>query len=210
MLLPNCKRVTITTAATYWTPLPGQGHMENQVNEPMTWQEFINQLPTKHKATFQHLTLKDEGHPIVQAIMSSHAIVVSDGSFKDAQGTAAWMFYDHCDPKTSLGEGVITTPGARTAQGSYRSKLARIYGIITTVNALLNYHQQTQGAILIVCDGEAALTKHMKLWASNLLDKQFDIIHAIRIGIRKTKEKWTSKHIKGHQDQAALATCDKA
>jgi len=142
--------------------------------------------------------------------MSSHMIAVRNSSFKDTQGTATWMFYDHHDPKMSLGEGVITTPNARTAQGSYRSTLAGIYGIITTVNVLLSYHWQTQGTILIVCDGKAASTKSMKPWASNLLDKQFDIIHAIRKGIRKTKVKWTSKHIKGHQDQVALATCDKA
>jgi len=137
-------------------------------------------------------------------------IVVSDGSFKDTQATTVWMFYDHQDPKVSLGEGVITTPGARTVQGSYRSKLAEIYGIITTVNMLLSYHWQTQGTILIICDGKAMFTKSMKPWASNLLDKQFNIIYAIQIGIKKTKVKWSSKHIKGHQDQAALVTCDKA
>jgi len=52
--------------------------------------------------------------------------------------------------------------------------------------------------------------KSMKSWASNPLDKQFDIIHAIRRGIRQTKVKWASKHIKGHQDQAALEICGKA
>jgi len=188
----------------------GQGHRENQANEPMMWQEFINQLPTKDIATFQHLTLKEEGHPIVQAIMSSHMIAVSDRSFKDKQGITVWIFYDHWDQKTSHGEGAITTPSTRTVQGSYRSKLAGIYRIITTVNMLLSYHWQTQGAILIVCNGKAALTKCMKLWASNPLDKQFDIIHTICARIRKTKVKWSSKHIKGHQDQAALVTCDKA
>jgi len=50
----------------------------------------------------------------------------------------------------------------------------------------------------------------MKLWTSNPLNKQFDIIHAIRARMCKTKLKWSSKHIKGHQDQAALAGCDKA
>jgi len=61
-----------------------------------------------------------------------------------------------------------------------------------------------------VCDGEAALTKSMNQWTSNPLDKQFDIIHTIRAGIRQTKVIWKSKHIKGHQDQVALLLCDKA
>ncbi len=143
-------------------------------------------------------------------ISSGHAIAISDGSFKDAQGTAAWMFYDSHNPLTLLGEGVITTPGSIQAQGSYRSELAGLYGIVTTVNSLACFHHQTHGSVLIICNKEAALTKSMKLWESNPLDKQFDIIHAIRAGICKTKIKWTSKHIKGHQDQVALALCNKA
>jgi len=92
---------------------------------------------------------------------------------------AAWVLYDNCDPKTALGEGVIMTSGTTQAQGSYQSKLAGIYGIVTTVNVLSNFHQQEHRVILIVCDRESALNKSMKSWASNPLDKQFDIIHAI-------------------------------
>jgi len=58
MLLSNCKRITITTAATYLTPSTRQGQRENQANDPTTWQEFINQLPTKetikHTLIFPH------------------------------------------------------------------------------------------------------------------------------------------------------------
>jgi len=102
------------------------------------------------------------------------------------------------------------TPGSMRAQGLYRSELAGIYGIVSTINALSTFHCQAQGSILIVCNGEATLTKSMKQWASNPLDKQFNIIHAIRAGMCKTKIKWSSKHIKGHQDQATLEVCNKA
>jgi len=90
-LPPDSKQVTITIAATYLTPSSGHGHIENQENEPMMWQEFLNQLPIKHKVIFQHL---QEGQPIIQVIMSGHVVAVSDGSFKEAQGATAWMFYD--------------------------------------------------------------------------------------------------------------------
>jgi len=102
------------------------------------------------------------------------------------------------------------TPGATRAQGSYWSELSGIYRIITTINAVTTYYQQPQGTVLIVCDGEATLTKSMNQWTSNPLDKQFDIIHAIKAGIRQTKITWKSKHIKGHQEQVALLLCDKA
>jgi len=119
--------------------------------------------------------------------MSSHAVAISDRSYKEGQGTASWMFYDSREPTTSLGEGALMTPGVTRAQGSYRSKLSSIYRIITTINVVTTYYQQPQGTILIVCDGEAASTKSMQQWTSNPLDKQFDVIHAIRAGIRKTK-----------------------
>jgi len=85
---------------------------------PTTWQEFQNQLPTKQKWVFKHLNLILEGQPVIQAITSSHAVAVSDGSFKDGQGTAAWMFYDLREPTTALGEGALTTPG--TAQHKHK------------------------------------------------------------------------------------------
>ena len=78
-----------------------------------------------------------------------------------------------------------------------------------TTNVLLKYYWQTQGSLLIICDGEAVLTKSMKPWVSNPLDKQFDIIHAIRANIQQTKIKWSSKHVQGHQNQVALDTNDK-
>ena len=78
-----------------------------------------------------------------------------------------------------------------------------------TTNVLLKYYWQTQGSLLIICNGEAVLTKSMKPWVSNPLDKQFDIIHAIRANIQQTKIKWSSKHVQGHQNQVALDTNDK-
>jgi len=99
-------------AVTYLTPTIGVGHIAPNLQEPETWPEFIAMLPNKHKQTFHNLHLTEDGNPIVQAIMEGHAVTVSNGSFKDAQGTAAWMFYDVQDPTVLLGEGMITTPGA--------------------------------------------------------------------------------------------------
>jgi len=52
ILPPDCKRVTIKQSATYLMPSFGHGHMETPANVPMTWQEFVNQLPAKHKGIF--------------------------------------------------------------------------------------------------------------------------------------------------------------
>jgi len=105
------KQVTTKQSETYITTSFRHRHIETQVDTLATWQEYINQLPAKHKGIFQHLQVKEDRQPILQAISSRHAVAVSDGSFKDSQGTAAWVFYDNHDPKTALGEGVIMTPG---------------------------------------------------------------------------------------------------
>jgi len=120
------------------------------------------------------------------------------------------MLYDTWQPTLSLGQEALTTPGSTKAQGSYWSELSGIYGIVTTINALAKHHGQSQGSILIMCDSEAALTKCMQPWMSNPLEKQFNIIHAIQVGLHATKIKWTSKHIRGHQNKAELALSDKA
>jgi len=191
-------------------PSMGCSHIVANHIQLQMWEEFVNNLSKNQKWVFQHLTLTNEGTPIIQAITSGHAMAVSDGSFKDNQGTMAWMIYDTRNPKVALGQGVITTPGSTTAQGSYRRELAGIYGLVTTINILTKYHGQAQGSILIICDGEAALNKSMKPWMSNPLEKHFDIIHMIHIGVRATKLQWKSKHIKGHQTEEALALSDKA
>jgi len=67
----------------------------------------------------KHLKLVNNSQPIIQAIQSGHAVAVIGGLYKDGQGTAAWMFYDSRDPKTSLGTGILTALGATRAQSSY-------------------------------------------------------------------------------------------
>jgi len=99
------KQVTTKQSETYITTSFRHRHIETQVDTLATWQEYINQLPAKHKGIFQHLQVKEDRQPILQVISSRHAVAVSDGSFKDSQGTAAWVFYDNHDPKTALGKG---------------------------------------------------------------------------------------------------------
>jgi len=123
---------------------------------------------------------------------------------------AAWMFYDERDPMESLSYGVLTTHGSKDTQGSHQNKLSRVYGIMMTIGALRDYHQVNTRSILVICKKEAALNKSLNPWISNPLDKQFEIIHAIRVGIRVTNLKWTTKHLKWHQDEAVLALFDEA
>jgi hypothetical protein len=60
-------------------------------------------------------------------------IAVSDGSFKEEHGTAAWIVVvsDKC-----CIEGKVITPGLPSVQSAYRSELAGIFGILATITLL--------------------------------------------------------------------------
>jgi len=129
-------------------------------NHPNPWLDFLNNLPKQW--VFKHLKLVDEGRPFVQAITNGYAAVVSDGSFKDKQGMAAWTIYDMWQPSISLGQGALTTPGSMLAQGSYQSKPAGIYSTASMVNALATYHFLSHRSMLIICNEEVTLKNCMK------------------------------------------------
>jgi len=69
LLPPDCKQVTIKTAATYLTPTLRVGHTIPYLQEPATWKEFIATLMNKQKQTFHNLNLIEDGNLIVKAIM---------------------------------------------------------------------------------------------------------------------------------------------
>jgi len=125
---------------------------------------------------FQHPKLLHNRVTLAMAIKEGFATAVSNGSFKDKQGTAAWMFYNSGDPSTSIGQGNSPHPVQQNPQG-YQSKLAGLYRIATMTNTICNFHHILHGKILVLCDGEVVLNCCFRPWHSNPFDKQFDIIH---------------------------------
>jgi hypothetical protein len=80
---------------------------------------------------------------------------VSDGSFKNAHGTAAWIIFisNRCIIK-----GRSIAPGHPDDQSAYRSELTGLYGIVMTIRHL-EKHFHLQEDITVGCDGLSALTK---------------------------------------------------
>lgn len=80
-----------------------------------------------------------DGHAFVTALQSVNAIAVSDGSFKDGFGLAAWVL-EGVD-QTGRVLGVLSTPGDEKSQSAYRSELTRNFCILLlTVNKLCEPH----------------------------------------------------------------------
>jgi hypothetical protein len=122
---------------------------------------------------------------------------VSDGSFKNAHGTAAWIIFisNRCIIK-----GRAIAPGHPDDQSAYRSELTGLYGIVMTIRHLEKHFHLT-GDITVGCDGLSALTKaSIQSDFINPNEPQFDLIMAIRHARQESSWSWNWKHVKGHQD----------
>jgi len=81
---------------------------------------------------FTNLNLLNQGLPLATAIQLGQARAVSDSSFKNQFGMAAWVYY-HEETNETLGSGRLVILGYLEDQSSYRSMLSRLYGIAATI-----------------------------------------------------------------------------
>jgi len=167
---------------------------------PHTWEEHLNNLAMDKKWVFTHLNLLDQGKPLATAIwLGQQAREVSHGSFKDSFGMAAWVYY-HDKTNETLGSGQLVTLGYPEDQCSYQSEVSGLYGIAAIIAKMGSFHDLSGGSITVMCDGESALHRCFKPWASNPLAKHFNIIQATRTTIAKTQLCWSWEHFWQHQD----------
>jgi len=88
-------------------------------------------------------------------MLTNQAVAVSDVSYQNDSGTAAWII------EGSMGanqiQGSMITPGTTGNHSSFQSEVAGIYGILLTPFALYNNIANTMGRIKIICDGKLVL-----------------------------------------------------
>jgi hypothetical protein len=95
----------------------------------------------------QQVLFDDEGSAIAAAIRAGTCISVSDGSFKDQHGTAAWVI--EAESSTHRCTGVNNTPGAPSDQSAYRSEVSELFGIATMIRELCKFHHVLTGTVQI-------------------------------------------------------------
>ena len=78
----------------------------------------------------RHSRIQADGLPIAQAIASHQGYAVSDGSWKEGFGTAAYLVGDLRTPATVLGEAVNLTPPGDLRSNSQRSELSGLLGVV--------------------------------------------------------------------------------
>lgn len=137
---------------------------------------------------------------LLTALREGTAMAISDGSYKDTYGTAAWMIGD---PDTvSFISGKSICPGAACDHDAYRSELAGIHSIIAVMKKFCEYYDILDGSIELGCNGMCALELVFDKGTQLFKDvPSFDLVAAI---LRLKKESllaWTPRFVKGHQDE---------
>jgi hypothetical protein len=158
-------------------------------------QEYYYRTVEKDKPTFD-----DNGLTLANAIQSTEGLLcISDGSFKDASGTACFTLLGSSKQGSIICPMVV--PGEKEVQDSYRSELSGIYGAVVMVHLLCNIHNIQQGKVQVGCDGLSALRRAIDQSGDVSPNVQhFDIIAAIRHWKNKSPVSWNSQHVLGHQD----------
>ena len=186
------RRVLVLTGYANIEPTP-------TLASPTTLREAVNRLPQTSNWAVTDFKCADEGKHVAQAIKDGTCIAVSDGSYKNARGTACWII-EGPDPKYRVfcPHGI---PGNATDQTAYRSELGGLYGISTMIKVLCDLHNIKQGETEIACDGLSALRRVTESHhVVRPRDKQFDIIEATRNVMASSPITWKHRHVKGHQD----------
>ncbi len=136
---------------------------------------------------------------LIQAIRTGKAVAVSDGSYKDQHGAAAWTIESETDLNRLSGAGL--TPGYPEDQSAYRSELFGIWGILASLKHLSDTHQIKGGTVVVACNGLSALKKARNQYPTDPGEAHYDLISAIRQLRQLLPFKITFEHVKGHQDQ---------
>lgn len=131
-----------------------------------------------------HLQIQREGElpALREAYVTNDLLMVSDGSYKEGIGSAAWIITSKTDRKLYI-KGQCPTTGNPTSQDSHRSEL---FGILVELlilhNQILTW-DQPKGTITVGLDNTSALayafdTKRYPVAMSSYPD--FDVIQSIR------------------------------
>ena len=163
-----------------------------------TLEGLLETLPRNERWAIDDLELQDNGEILAAAIAGHYAIAVSDGSHKDKFGTSAFVLEGKDHVGRILGENCV--PGHTTEQSSYRSELAGIEGILTTVQLLCQLHHLTQGSIEIGLDNTTAIDNVTDEWDPPCKAPDFDLVYNIRQHLKALPITCTFRHVKGHQD----------
>jgi hypothetical protein len=133
---------------------------------------------------------------VTKSIEQGTARAVSNGSFKDSLGAAAFCIVS---PETgSYVQGCHTVQGSGKSQSAYRSELSGILGIQRLATLLQKQYQLTTRRIRLACDGLSALRQSFFHSPAVPTRPQFDYLQVIRKNVNASSLNWKGRHVSGH------------
>jgi hypothetical protein len=105
---------------------------------------------------------------------------VTDGSFKDNFGTAAWIL--ECANTSQQMSGNVVAPGSAHDHSSYCSELSGVYAVLLVTNRLCLYFNIPEGSFLLGCDSQSTLATAFfaTSFCHSIKTPCFDLLGAIR------------------------------
>jgi hypothetical protein len=144
-------------------------------------------------------TVADNAKVLASALVPGKAIAVSDGSFKNSQGTAGFVIEgDNC---SGLLVGVNVIPGESEYQSSYRSEMGGVAGTLESLHCVSEAHDISSGAVKIGLDGEQAMKAVADTWPLDPGDPVNDLLQHVRGQIAALPLTITFRWIASHQDK---------
>ena len=167
-------------------------------HRPSSIQNLRASRPDGFNWAINEMSVDDNGKLIAAALLAGTAVAVSDGSFKDSQGTAAFVIEGTSSDGRLVGVNVI--PGAEDSQSPYRSELGGVAGILEALHCICCAHVVTKGHVTVGLDGEQAMKEAFGVWPLDPSRPDFDMLQHIRGMIRASPLTFTSRWIESHQD----------
>lgn len=137
---------------------------------------------------------------LVPAIRAGTAIAVTDGSYKDNMGTAAFTLRTSIEDLRSVTFAHMT-PGMADDLSPYRAEVGGLFGIAAFLYRLHKAHDLQNGQITIACDCKGALERAAAKQPPNPKQPDFDLYGTMYQVRQKTPVTWHIKCVKGHQDE---------
>jgi hypothetical protein len=154
------------------------------------------------------VTVIDNATVLASALIRGKAIAVSDGSFKNAKGTAGFVIEG--DTRNGRVVGVNVIPGESEYQSSYQSEIGGVAGILKSLHCVCEAHGISEGAIEIGLDGDQAMKAVANDWPLDPGCPDYDLLQHVRGLIKASKLKISFRWIASHQDNhKTLAQLDR-
>jgi hypothetical protein len=165
---------------------------------PLTFTDYLASLEDK-AWVFSSIQIRGSMEIVAAAIRKGTCSCVTDGSYKDGHGTAAWKISDVETPEHYI-EGQCVTPGSSVQQNAYRSELSGLYASVMATNALVSFFSISAGSMTLACDNLGAI-KTMSYHADHTspTGAHFDLVMAIQYA-KSPNIQWNHQHVMGHQD----------